>query len=81
MILEDKATSTEENFTNSAQLLDTAEPVVLISSNYHMDRAVRMARNAGFREILRLPAPSDPQQYGANVMWEMILDLNEMIYG
>ena len=79
MILEDKATTTRENFTNSAQLLGTAKPIILISSNYHMDRAVRMAKEAGFENILRLPAPSDPLQYGANVMWEMILDMNDLI--
>jgi uncharacterized SAM-binding protein YcdF (DUF218 family) len=81
MITEDKATTTRENFTDTAEFLDTAEPVVLISSSYHMDRAVRMAREAGFRQILRLPAPSDPLQYGANVMWEMIMDMNEDVNG
>ena len=70
-----------ENFTCAAQLLNTDDPVVLISSNYHMGRAVRMAEEAGFRTILRLHAPSDPLQFGANVMWEMILDMNETLNG
>ena len=34
------------------------EPVVMISSNYHMDRAVRNAGEAGFTHVMRLPAPS-----------------------
>lgn len=79
MILEDKASSTRENFTNSAQMLDSARPVVLISSNYHMNRAVRMAEEAGFHNCLRLPSPSDPLQYGANMMWEVILEFNDLV--
>ena len=78
MVLEDQASSTRENFRNAAQLIDPAAPVVLVSSNYHMDRAVNMAGQAGFRNIMRLPAPSDPLRFGANIMWEVILEINEM---
>ena len=81
LMLEDQASSTRENFVNSARLLDPAQPVVMISSNYHMDRAVRTARKAGFQSVLRLPAPSDPLMYGVNVMWEVILDINEALGG
>ena len=78
MILEDRAASTRENFVNTAQIIDPAEPVVFISSNYHMDRAVSIAEDAGFTSIMRLPSPSDPARYGANVMWEVILEINEL---
>ena len=76
MILEDKAGTTKENFRNTAQMVDPGRPIVLISSNYHMDRAVLTAKSAGFTDILRLPAPSQFLYYGANVMWEIILELN-----
>lgn len=78
MILEDQAESTKDNFRNTAQIIDPGEPVVLISSNYHMDRAVQTAESAGFSNVLRLPAPSSFLRYGANVMYEIILELNEM---
>ena len=78
MILEDQAASTRENFRNTAQLIDPSRPVVFISSDYHMDRAVSMAKEAGFTQVMRLPAPSDPIRYGANVMWEVILEINEL---
>ena len=78
MILEDRAESTKDNFRNTAAMIDPAEPVVLISSNWHMDRAARTAAAAGFEKVLRLPAPSSPIQFGANVMWEVILELNEL---
>lgn len=78
MILEDQAESTKENFRNTARIIDPAVPVVLISSNYHMDRAVRTAKGAGFSFVRRLPAPSSFLHYGANVIWEVVLELNEM---
>ena len=43
-----------------------------------MDRAVQTAKSAGFTNILRLPAPSSFLGYGANVMSEVILELNEL---
>ena len=60
-------------------MLPPTEPVVLISSDYHMDRAVATAKSAGFTKVLRLPAKSDFLSYGANMMWEVILDLNELV--
>lgn len=78
MVLEDRAESTKDNFRNTAAMIDPAEPVVLISSNYHMDRAADTAKKAGFKEVLRLPAPSSFIEYGANVMWEVVLELNEL---
>ena len=59
-------------------MIDPAQPVVVISSNYHMDRAVQTAKSAGFSHVLRLPAPSSIFSYGANVMNEVVLELNEL---
>ena len=78
MVPEDRAETTKQNFRNTLEITDPGKPVVLISSNYHMDRAVREAESAGFTGILRLPAPSSFVYYGSNVMYEVILELNEM---
>jgi len=78
MILEDHAESTKDNFRNTARIVDPEKPVVLISSNYHMDRAVQTAKSAGFTDVLRLPAPSSFLKYGANILSEVILELNEL---
>lgn len=77
LILEDQAQTTKENFDNIAGMIPTEEPVVMISSNYHMDRAVRNATEAGFSNVMRLPAPSGFFAYGANMLSEVVLDLNE----
>ena len=79
LILEDQAATTKENFANTARMLSGDEPVLLISSNYHMDRAVRTARQAGFSRVLRLPAPSGLFAYGSNMLWEVILEINEIV--
>lgn len=80
MILEDQAKTTKDNFINTAHLIDPGIPVVLITSNYHMDRAVKTAKSAGFKNILRMPAPSSFIHYGANVIWEVVLELDELIF-
>jgi uncharacterized SAM-binding protein YcdF (DUF218 family) len=78
LILEDQAETTKENFQNIAGMLQADEPVVMISSNYHMDRAVRNAGEAGFTHVMRLPAPSGLLAYGANMLSEVVLDLNDL---
>ena len=59
-------------------MIDPRKPVVLISSDYHMDRAVRTAESAGFSDVLRLPAPSSFRNCGVNILSEVILELNEL---
>ena len=76
LILEDQAETTKENFRNIAGIISKDEPVVMISSDYHMDRAVRNASEEGFTRVMRLPAPSGFFAYGANMLSEVVLDLN-----
>ena len=78
MILEDDAKTTQENFLNVAAMIDPAAPVVFISSGYHMERAVMYAKKAGFTNIRRLPAPSPFFEYGADMMSEVVLFINEI---
>ena len=81
LVLEDRARTTKENLANAAELISADEPVVVISSDYHMDRAVRTARGAGFSRVMRLPAPSGFFAYGANMTWEVIHDWNDLMIG
>ena len=78
LILEDQAQTTKENFSNLAGLISAEKPVVMISSNYHMDRAVRNASESGFSQVMRLPAPSGLLAFGANMLSEVVLDLNDL---
>ena len=75
IVLEDKAFNTLQNFVNTAELIDPDAPVMLVSSNYHMKRAVKTAESAGFTQVIRMPAPSSLVPYGANVMWEVMMEI------
>ena len=78
LILEDQAQTTKENFRNIAGIVSVKDPVVMISSNYHMDRAFRIASENGFTHVMRLPAPSEFKAFGANMLSEVVLDLNDL---
>ncbi len=79
LILEDQAKSTKENFRNIAGIISVKEPVVMISSNYHMDRAARTASKIGFSHVMRLPAPSGFGAFGSNMLMEVLADLGDLI--
>ena len=79
MLLEDRAETTRENFVNTIRMLPPGTPVALITSDCHMDRAVRAARRAGFADVRRFPAPSNPRRLGANLLWEVVMELNELV--
>ena len=78
MILEDKANSTVQNFRNVGKIIDPAQPVIVVTNDYHMNRAAATARGAGFSQVHTLSAPSDPLRYGANVMWEVVSELDSL---
>ena len=78
IILEDKSDSTKRNMYNVLLLIGSGKDIVLISSDYHMNRAVMMAEKFGFKDVKRLPAPSGFFSYGANMLSEDILFMNEL---
>jgi len=71
--LEEQAATTVENFVNVGRMTGFAEPIALITSNYHMYRSVKIARTAGFTDIIPVPAPAEPSTYLFSVAWEVII--------
>ena len=71
---------TKENFENVTMLIDPKKPLGLITSDYHMDRALRMAGQAGFEKVLPYPSRCPWFSYGANVLSEVILAINEATF-
>ena len=49
LILEDRSRDTMENCRNAAALLGGTERVLVVTSDYHLRRAVMTARRAGLR--------------------------------
>ncbi|WP_043649314.1 YdcF family protein [Chitinilyticum litopenaei] len=69
---EDRSTSTEENLLYSARVLQSAgvlvsqQPVWLVTSDFHVLRAQRIARAAGYGEVAAIGAPTPlPVRYNA----------------
>ncbi|QBY51750.1 YdcF family protein [Cupriavidus oxalaticus] len=63
LIRENRSTSTEENLRFSRRLLEqrgliAAEPLVLVTSDFHLMRAERIARKAGFGSVVGVAAPT-----------------------
>ncbi len=63
LVREDRSTSTEENLRFSRQLLEQrgvgpAAPLVVVTSDFHVMRAERIARKAGFEAVSGVPAPT-----------------------
>lgn len=54
---EDQSRTTKENLLFAARLLpDMNVPVGIVTNNFHMYRAVRFAKQAGYGRIYRIPA-------------------------
>ena len=70
IIMEDKSTTTWENFKFSAPyILDMQKDKVgVVSNNFHMYRAMKMARMQGYKKVYALPASTD-----------MVMFLNYMV--
>ncbi len=77
--LEDRSTDTIENFENVARMVDTAAPVLVVTSGYHMLRAAGLARASGFRTVLHISARCDPLLLPANIVWETICLANCLV--
>lgn len=65
ILVEDKSTSTQENFRFSIRLLEEAgisasEPVAFSTSDFHCWRAAQYARKEGLSEVRCIPASSPP---------------------
>lgn len=60
MILEAESTTTQENLRFSAKYLNCEQAQVgIVSNNFHMCRALLLAKQEGYRQVFGIPASSD----------------------
>jgi len=80
IILEDRSTSTYENFKFAIEILEYYFPdgfsVVVITNDFHIFRAVQIARSAGLEEVSRAGAYTDWYTWGINYFREFLAILN-----
>ena len=77
ILLEDRATSTKENFEYSAEILADQLPddarVCFITSDFHIYRSGKLAAQAGFEGITHLHAPTPAKRVLTNLFREPIV--------
>ena len=75
IILEDKSTTTQENFRNAMEIIDKMSDeklkVAMLSSEFHLLRAGLLAKKCGL-EVTTVPAPSPQKQRLKNYARELI---------
>ena len=80
LVMEARSASTWENLKFSSELLDPAEKRVgILSNNFHIYRALRIAKKAGYRNASGIPAPSDPVMQLHYVVREMFAVMSGII--
>ena len=81
LIAETEAKSTVENFEKCAEIIDKEKSVALITNNYHIFRASKIAKKQGYTSIVKVPAPAEPLLYAENICWESICSIFETLGG
>lgn len=77
ILLEDRATSTKENFEYSAEILASELPdtssLCFITSDFHIFRSGKLAEQAGIHDITHLHAPTPAKRVLTNLFREPIV--------
>lgn len=79
---EDKSTSTDENLDFSAKFLDKEkDSVVLVTSNYHVFRSLKLAEKKGYEEVEGLAADSHVGMLPNNLLREFFAVIKDFVVG
>lgn len=82
ILKEDQSENTFQNLTFSAQYLDMeTDSVGVVSNNFHVFRAVKIARKAGYRNIHGIAARGEPFLQLNNMMREFLGVLKDFLVG
>ena len=80
--MEDRSTTTRENLIFSDELTGCAqEPCGILSNNFHVFRAVTLAKELGYRSPAGIPARSDPVMQLHYVVRETVALVTEKLKG
>ncbi|MBQ9276028.1 MAG: YdcF family protein [Clostridia bacterium] len=81
LIAETNAKTTVENFRYAAKIVDKTEPLGLITNDYHMFRASKIAKKEGYTSVVKIPAKSEPIFYLENIMRETVVSIFQTLAG
>ncbi len=82
IIMEDSSRNTFQNLTFSAEYLDKEKDKVgVVTNNFHVFRAVRIARKAGYCNVYGIAAPGEPFLQANNMMREFFGVVKDFVVG
>ena len=81
LILEDKSTSTVENLDFSAKLIGKSGRIGIISQNFHIYRALKLAEHQGYTKVCGIAAPSEPMYQPHFMVREAFAIVKEKLVG
>ena len=82
LVLEEKSTNTKENLKFSDALTGCSQKNTgILSNNFHVYRAVKIAEKAGYEHHYGIAAPSDPIMQVHYVVREAAALIKAKIYG
>jgi len=82
ILKEDASTSTDENLDFSAKFLDKEkDSVVLVTSNYHVFRSMKLAEKKGYADVEGLAADSHLGMLPNNLLREFFAVIKDFIVG
>ena len=82
IIKEDKSVNTTQNLTFSAEYLDRErDSVAVVTNNFHVFRAVKIAEKAGYQNVCGIAAKGEPFLQINNMMREFFGVMKDFLFG
>ena len=75
IILEDKSTTTRENFSYSKKLLEKYDQIAFATTDYHVFRSGMIAENTGLKNIVGVGAKSPWYYYNNAIVREFVANM------
>ncbi|MBO5112042.1 MAG: YdcF family protein [Lachnospiraceae bacterium] len=82
IIKEDKSVNTTQNLAFSAEYLDRErDSVAVVTNNFHVFRAVKIAEKAGYQNVCGIAAKGEPFLQTNNMMREFFGVMKDFLFG
>lgn len=82
ILLEDQSKNTFQNLTFSAEYLDpSSDSVGVVSNNFHIFRATKIAQKAGYQNVYGIAAKGEPFLQCNNMMREFLGVVKDFLVG
>lgn len=82
IIKEDKSRDTSQNIAFSSAFIDIEnDRVGIVSNNFHIFRAVNLAKHAGYKHVIGMPAPSELTLLPNNMFREFFGVMKDFVMG